>query len=210
MLRGPLLAVACLLGAGAFAAETASGVASTQARAPSLHNSHCDAYRDTMTSARTPKDLGTVVLRFDVSPQGDVLGAEIVEHTTTRYFAHVAQENFSKCRFKPALENGAPVQGRQVVRLNFAEHPRTPNNATCPSPFSRELPPAAGPMVATKIRVRFTPVGRVASVDVLQPSGVPALDEAAVKAYLQCHFDPGADNQPTFQEEWVTTLNWSS
>ena len=72
-------------------------MASTQTRAPSLDNSHCDAYRDTTTSARTPKGLGSVDLRFDISPQGDMLGAEIVEHTTTRYFAHAAQESFSKC-----------------------------------------------------------------------------------------------------------------
>ena len=42
----------------------------------------------------------------------------------------------------------------------------------------------------------------------LQSSDAPALDEAAVKAYQQCYFDPAADNQPAFQEEWVTTLKW--
>jgi len=159
---------------------------------------------------RSPKDLGTVQLRVEVSPQGEVLGSEIAEHTTTNYFAHVVQQNFAKCRFRPARENDVPVAGHAMLRLNFAEHAGTPNNADCPTPFSRELPPSTGAMVATKLRVRFTPAGRVAAVEVLQPSGVAALDEAAVKAYGQCHFDPGAAGQPAFQEEWLTTINWSS
>ena len=210
MLRGSIVSVACILCVGAFAAEPAGAPVPTQSSPARLDNAHCDAYRNTLTSARTPKDLGTVALRFDISAQGEVLGSEIVEHTTTNYFAHVAQENFSKCRFGPAQENGMPVRGSRVLRLDFGEHPVTPNNATCPLPFSRDAPPASGPMVTTRIRVRFTQAGRVASVDVLQPSGVPTLDEAAVKAYLQCHFDPDTVNQPAFQEEWVTTLNWSS
>jgi len=210
MLRGSILSVACVLCVGAFAAEPASAPVPTQTSSPRLDNAHCDAYRNTSTAARTPRDLGTVVLRLDVSAQGQVLASEIVEHTTTHYFAHIAQENFSKCSFSPAQESGTPVKGTLVLRLAFGEHPLTPNNATCPAPFSRDAPPAVGPMVSTRIRVRFTKAGRVASVDVLQPSGVPALDEAAVKAYLQCHFDPEAANQPTFQEEWVTTMNWSS
>ncbi len=205
-----VFAAVCLLCAGAFADEPASGVTSAQTTPASLDNSHCDAYRNSISSVRSPKDYGTVALRFDISPRGEVLGSEIVEHSTTNYFAHVVQDSFSKCRFNPARENGVPVQGHQVVRLVFGEHARMPNNATCPTPFTRELPPATGAMAATKLRVRFTKAGRVASVDVLQASGVAALDEAAVKAYLQCHFDPDAAGQPTFQEEWVTTLNWSS
>ena len=200
----------CLLCMGnAFAAEPGD-VTTTQNHGPMLDNSHCDAYRDSVTSVRTPRDLGTVALGVDVSAQGEVLGSEVVEHTTTNYFAHVVQENFSKCHFDPALENGVPVRGHQIVRLNFSDHPSTPNNATCPTPFSRELPPSVGPMVATKLRITFARAGRVASVDVLQPSGVQALDDAAVKAYLQCHFDPDAANQPAFQDAWITTVKWSS
>lgn len=150
-----------------------------------------------------------MVLRIEVSAQGEALGSEVAEHTTTRYFAHAAQENFSRCRFKPARENGVPVQGHGVVRLVFDDHPHAPNRAECPAPFSRATPPSDGPMVATKLRIRFLQTGHVASVDVLEPSGAPALDDAAVKAYLQCRFDPDAGGQPTFQEEWVTTINWS-
>jgi TonB family protein len=207
----PIAAVALLLYVGStYSAEPASGVASAQAGEPRFNNLHCDAYRNSMTSVRTPKDFGTVVLRFEVSPQGEVTGSEIEEHTTTTYFAHVAQENFSKCHFDPAIENGQPVKGHQVLRLVFSAHSRVPNDAVCPTPFTRNPPPSVGPMATTKVRVLFTKAGRVASVDVLQASGIASLDEAAVKAYLQCHFDPDAVNQPTFQEEWVTTLNWSS
>jgi protein TonB len=70
-------------------------------------------------------------------------------------------------------------------------------------------PPSEGAMVATKLRVHFLATGHVAAVDVMQSSGIPALDEAAVEAYQQCHFDPSASGQPAFQEEWVTTLSWT-
>ena len=200
----------CLLWiCSAFAAEP-SGASSAQNHGPMLDNTHCDAYRNSVSSVRTPKDFGMVALGVDVSAQGEVLGSEVVERTTTNYFAHVVQENFSKCRFDPALENGVPVRGHQVVRLNFSDHASSPNNATCPVPFSRELPPSVGPMVTTKLRITFTRAGRAAAVDVLQPSGIQALDDAAVKAYSQCHFDPDAAGQPAFQDEWITTVKWSS
>ena len=199
----------CLCVTSASAADP-TDTSTAPTHAPRLDNSHCDAYRNSVTSVRSPKDLGTVVLGVDVSAQGEVLGSEVVEHTTTNYFAHVVQENFSRCHFDPARENGVAVPGHQVVRLKFADHPSTPNNATCPAPFSRELPPSVGPMAATKLRITFSRAGRTTSVDVLQPSGVQALDDAAVKAYSQCHFDPEGANQPAFQEEWITTVNWSS
>jgi TonB family protein len=203
-----LLGLAC---AGpAFAQDAASAAVSTPTMAASLDNTYCDAYHGSVLAIRSPKDLGTVNLRFEISPQGEVVSSEIGEYTTSRYFAHVVQENFSKCHFRPALQDGVPVPGHGVrLRLVFGNGVRTANNATCPPPASRETPPAAGPMAVTKLRVRFLATGRVASVDVLESSGVPALDEAAVTSLRQCHFDPAASGQPAFQEEWVTSLNWS-
>ena len=210
MISKYIASVGCLLCVTSASAAEPGDASAPQTHGPRLDNSHCDAYRNAMTSVRTPKDLGTVVLGIDVSAQGEVLGSEVVEHTTTNYFAHVVQENFSRCRFDPARENGVPLRGHQVLRLKFDDHPSTPNNATCPTPFTRELPPSTGPMVTTKLRITFSRAGRAVSVDVLQPSGIPALDEAAVKAYSQCHFHPDGANQPAFQDEWITTVTWSS
>jgi len=208
------LAVAAVAGvlfiAGASAAEPASAAASAPTPRASLDNSHCDAYHSTASAMRTPKDAGTVVLRIQVSAHGEAVSSEIVERTTTNFFAHTAQENFSKCRFNPARENGVAVPGVALLKLKFNDHLATPNNATCPPLDNRETPPSNGPMAATQLRVHFTPTGGVAAVDVLKPSGSATLDEAAVKTYQQCHFDPAAAEQPPFQEEWVTTLNWTS
>jgi TonB family protein len=196
----------------AFADAAASAPAAARTSRASLDNTHCDAYRVSTMAIRSPKDQGVVVLRLEISPQGEVLASEIAERTTSNYFAHVVQESFSKCRFRPARENGEPVAGHAVpLRLVFGgELARKPNNAECPGPSSRETPPSAGAMVATRLRIRFLAEGHVATVDVVQSSGVPALDEAAVNAFRQCHFDPSASGQPAFQEEWVTTVNWSS
>ena len=202
------VAICLSTAASAFAAEPASAASSAQRSPASLDGSHCDAYRNSVTSVRTPKDLGLVRLRVEVSPQGEVLDSEVVEHTSTNFFAHVVQQNFSRCRFNPARENGVPVQGRVLLTLDFVDHPRMANDAACPPVASRERPPSDGPMPATRLRIRFARTGEVTSVDVLQPSGIPALDDAAVKAYRQCHFDPAAAGQPAFQEEWVTTLKW--
>jgi TonB family protein len=201
-----------LLLGNACGQEPASAAASAPGQVPraTLDNAHCDAYRDTSSSMRPPKDVGTVVLRIQVSPQGEAVGSEIVERTTTNYFARIAQENFTKCHFNPARENGVPVAGVALLRLKFGERLSAPNNALCPPMAIRETAPSDGPMAATQLRIHFTPAGGVAAVDVLKSSGSPTFDEAAVKAYRQCHFDPGASGQPAFQEEWVTTLSWSS
>jgi len=203
-----VLALALGCAASAFAAEPDGAAAAAAEAVPRLNNSHCDAYREASSSIRSPKDLGLVVLRVDVSPQGEVLGSEILERTTSNYFAHVVQESFSKCRFDPGHQNGVPVRGHQVLRLKFNDHPLAPNDADCPGMGTRERPPADKPMPALRLRIRFLRTGHVAAVEILQPSGSPALDEAAVNAYRQCHFDPSAAGQPDFQEEWVTTLNW--
>jgi len=191
-----------------LAAEAASAASAAQTSSPRLNNAQCEAYSNSAAAVRTPRDLGSVSLMVEVSPQGQAVNSEILEHTTTNYFAHVVQENFSRCRFEPARENDVPVQGRVALQLNFYDHVLVANNAVCPNMATRELPAFSGNLVSVKLRVRFLKSGRVASVDVLQPSDVPALNEAAVKAYRQCHFDPAADNQPAFQEEWITTLNW--
>ena len=202
--------LACLLHvAAASGAESASAAAASASSPARVNLSHCDAFRNSVSAVRSPKDLGKVILRFEVSAQGQPVGSEIVERTTTVYFAHVVEENFSKCEFSPARENGVAVPGHTLVKLDFADHVTNPNNAACPTPFSRERPPSLAAMPATRLRVRFSTTGRVASVAVVQTSGVPALDEAAVKAYEQCHFDPGAADQPAFQEEWLTTTNWA-
>ncbi len=203
-----VVAVCLSCATSAPAAEPASAASAAQTSPPRLDNSLCDAFRSSSGAIRTPKDLGLVRLQFEVSPQGQVVNSEILERTTTNYFAHVVQENFSRCRFEPARENGVPVQGKVVLPLNFQDHPHAANNAVCPSVVTREHPTVDGAMVSVKLRVRFLASGHVAAVDVLQPSDVPALDEAAVKAYRQCYFDPGADHQPAFQEEWITTLKW--
>lgn len=213
--------VLLLAGAGAspaFAEDASSAPASASAAASGqtdlarLDNAHCDAYRASSMAVRSPRDLGSVILRLEISPQGEVVSSEIAEHTTSRFFAHVVQENFSKCRFSPAHENGVAVPGHAVrLRLVFGDQVRGKvNNAECPPPQSRETPPLTGEMLATKLRIRFLPTGHVAGIEVLQSSGLPALDEAAVEAYRQCHFDPSASGQPAFEEEWVTTVNWSS
>lgn len=201
------LAVCLSVATSVLSAEPASAASAAQASLPRLTN-HCEAYRDSVNSVRTPRDLGSVRLMIEVSPQGQVVNSEILAHTTTTYFAHVVQENFSRCLFEPARENGVPVQHKVVLQMVFEDHPHAANNAVCPGVFMRERAPATGAMISVKLRVRFLKSGHVATVDVLQPSDVPALDEAAVKAYRQCYFDPGADNQPAFQEEWITTLKW--
>ena len=201
------LAVCLSCATTVLAAEPASAASAAQTSSPRLIN-HCEAYRDSVNSVRTPRDLGSVRLRFEVSPQGQVVESEILEHTTTTYFAHVVQENFSRCLFEPARENGLPVQRKAVLAIDFQDQPHAANNAVCPDVLLRERAPGTGPMVSVKLRVRFLQSGHVAAVDVLQSSAVPALDEAAVKAYRQCYFDPGADKQPAFQEEWITTLKW--
>ncbi len=202
------LAVCLSTATNVLAAEPASAASAAQTSSPRLNNALCEAYSNAAAAVRTPKDLGSVRLMVEVSAQGEVVNSEVLEHTTTNYFAHVVQEKFSRCHFEPARENGVPVQGKVVLPLNFYDHMLVANNAVCPNMSTRELPAFGGNPVSVKLRVRFLKSGRVAAVDVLQPSDVPALNEAAVKAYQQCYFDPGADNQPAFQEEWVTTLNW--
>ncbi len=201
------LALLLCCAASAFADEPASAASAARRTWPSLDDAHCDAYRSSMLSVRSPRDMGTVTLRVEVSAQGEVLGVEVGDHTTTNYFAHVVQQNFAKCRFRPGRDDDVPVTSHMTLRLVFEDHPPAPNAAACPVPTTREQPPE-GAMAAVKLRIRFLPTGRTASVDVLQASGFPAFDDAAVKAYRQCHFDPGATGQPTFQEEWVTTLKW--
>lgn len=204
-----VLAVCLSCATSVLAAEPAASAASgAQISPPRLDNQLCSAYRDSIGAVRAPKDYGTVKLMLDVSPQGQVVDSEILERTTTNYFAHVVQENFARCRFEPARANGVPVQVKMPLTLNFQDHPSAANNALCPSISTREHPPVGDTVASVKLRVRFLKTGHVAAVDVLQPSGVPALDDAAVKAYQQCYFDPAADHQPAFQEEWFTTLKW--
>jgi TonB family protein len=69
--------------------------------------------------SRRQEETGTVRLSFLVTPEGQVRGSELVRSSGFYNLDTAARDALVKCRFQPALENGAPVATWVDVQYRF-------------------------------------------------------------------------------------------
>ena len=53
---------------------------------------------------------GTVRVKFVIGTEGNLVSADVVKSSGFKVLDRAAIEGLSKCKFKPAMQNGAPVQ----------------------------------------------------------------------------------------------------
>jgi protein TonB len=66
------------------------------------------------------KDQGTVQLGFLIGVEGDVKKSVIIKSSGFPLLDEAARKALSKCRFKPATDDGVPVQARLMMQYVWA------------------------------------------------------------------------------------------
>jgi protein TonB len=67
-------------------------------------------------SSQRNEETGTVMLQFLIGADGSVKGSQITKSSGFRDLDKAALVALGKCRFKPATENGQPVESWKPVQ----------------------------------------------------------------------------------------------
>lgn len=61
-------------------------------------------------SALMQSQTGTVRVKFVIGPEGNLVSADVMKSSGVKALDRAAIDGLSKCKFKPAMQNGTPVQ----------------------------------------------------------------------------------------------------
>jgi len=71
-------------------------------------------------SARMQGQTGTVRVKFVIGTEGNLVSADVVKSSGVKALDRAAVDGLSKCKFKPAMQNGNPVQSWFVTDYVWA------------------------------------------------------------------------------------------
>ncbi len=73
-------------------------------------------------SALMQSQTGTVRVKFVIGTEGNLVSAEVVKSSGVKSLDRAAVDGLSKCKFKPAMQNGNPVQSWFVTDYVWSLH----------------------------------------------------------------------------------------
>jgi protein TonB len=161
---------------------------SAEGPAATLGGTNCGMpeYTEAMRAA---EEIGTVLIGFNVSPQGQTRWLRLVRSSGHVRLDDATIRAVGGCKFPPLLIGGTPMPAEIVVpfdwKLDGVAKARVLVTASCRPAFpaDRALQEYKG---TTHLSVHVTEAGEVSDVRVETTSGRRALDDLAVQAVQKC------------------------
>jgi TonB family protein len=150
-----------------------------------------------------------VLLR--IGPEGEVLKIGVQTSSGYERLDRAAVEAYSRCKFIPAIRNGANIEASLTLQTNWRiDAKMNPLPGCIPDYPAQALRIEA--QGTTTLQFVFDDEGVVRQVEVLKSSGHDLLDRAAMESLVKCRFRPAVqsgqkERRNTIKVEYVWRLS---
>lgn len=138
-----------------------------------------------------------VVLGYRLSAAGELQQVSVLESSGDAPTDAAAATALRQCRFAPAQDGGAAVDGDARVSVPMPRRPDgpgvRPDLSKCGRPNYPKDAAQAGAQGTTRVAFEVGPDRRVQFVELLASAGTASLDRAAIQAIAVCQFRPRID-----------------